>query len=148
MKGLTLRTVRPGDLKEVYKIERLSFQQPFPPSYLETLAYLSPETFIVASIDEHVVGYSASVLKGLEGHILSIAVHPEYRGLGIGEKVLRENIRRLKELGVRKVVLEVRVSNTAAIQLYKKLGFEISNLLRNYYWDGEDAYEMVLTIGG
>jgi len=148
MKGLTLRTVRPGDLKEVYKIERLSFRQPFPPSYLETLAYLSPETFIVASIEGHVVGYSASVLKGFEGHILSVAVHPEYRGLGIGEKVLRENIRRLKELGARKVVLEVRVSNTVAIQLYKKLGFEISNLLRNYYWDGEDAYEMVLTIGG
>lgn len=143
-----MRTVRPGDLKEVYTIERLSFKQPFPPSYLETLAYLSPETFIVASVEGRIVGYSASVLKGLEGHLLSIAVHPDYRGLGIGERLLRENIKRLKELGARRVVLEVRVSNAAAIRLYRKLGFEIRALLKNYYWDGEDAYEMVYRIGG
>ena len=92
------------------------------------------------------MGYSASVLRGFEGHILSIAVHPDYRGLGVGEKVLRENIKRLKELGAKKVVLEVRVSNTVAIRLYKKVGFEVSGLLKNYYWDGEDAYKMILTI--
>lgn len=148
MKGLTLRTVKPEDLKDVYRIERLSFKQPFPPSYLETLAYLSPKTFIIAIVDERIVGYSASVLKGQEGHVLSIAVHPDYRGLGIGENLLRENIKRLKELGARRVVLEVGVSNMAAIRLYKKLGFEISGLLRNYYWDGEDAYKMVFTIDG
>jgi ribosomal-protein-alanine N-acetyltransferase len=46
--------------------------------------------------------------------------------------------------GVDYVILEVRVSNTPAITLYKKLGFEIRDLLRAYYSDGEDGYLMVL----
>jgi len=143
---LIIRTVKPEDLKNIYLIERLSFERPYPSSYLETLAHLSPETFLVVSLNGHVVGYSASVLSGSEGHIISIAVHPNYRGIGIGEKLLRENVKRLKDLGARKIVLEVKVDNVQALSLYRKLGFRIVKTLKNYYWDGTDAYKMALNV--
>ncbi len=146
MDDLIIRTVKPEDLKNIYLIERLSFERPYPPSYLETLAQLSPETFLVVSLNGHVVGYSASVLRGSEGHIISIAVHPSYRGIGIGEKLLRENVKRLKDLGAKKIVLEVKVDNIQALSLYRKLGFRIIKTLKNYYWDGTDAYKMALNV--
>lgn len=141
-----IRTVKGEDLKSIYLIEQLSFERPYPSSYLETLAYLSPETFLVVSLNGSIVGYSASVLRGSEGHIISIAVHPDYRGIGIGEKLLRENIKRLKDSGAERVVLEVRVDNIQALKLYQKLGFRIVKTLKNYYWDGSDAYRMVLNV--
>jgi ribosomal-protein-alanine N-acetyltransferase len=141
-----IRTVKPEDLKNVYLIERLSFERPYPSSYLETLAYLSPETFLVVSLNGHIVGYSASVLRGSEGHIISIAVHPNYRGIGIGERLLRENVKQLKDLGAKRVILEVKVDNIQALNLYQKLGFKIVKTLKNYYWDGADAYRMALNV--
>jgi ribosomal-protein-alanine N-acetyltransferase len=141
-----IRTVKPEDLKNVYLIERLSFERPYPSSYLETLAYLSPETFLVVSLNGHIVGYSASVLRGSEGHIISIAVHPNYRGIGIGERLLRENVKQLKDLGAKRVILEVKVDNIQALNLYRKLGFKIVKTLKNYYWDGADAYRMTLNV--
>ncbi|MEM3104102.1 MAG: ribosomal protein S18-alanine N-acetyltransferase [Candidatus Bathyarchaeia archaeon] len=146
MNNLVIRTVKDGDLKSIYLIERLSFERPYPSSYLETLAYLSPETFLVVSLNGSIVGYSASVLRGSEGHIISIAIHPDYRGIGIGEKLLRENIKRLKDSGAKRVVLEVRIDNIQALKLYQKLGFKIVKTLKNYYWDGADAYKMVLNV--
>jgi len=146
LNNLVIRTVKDGDLKSIYLIERLSFERPYPSSYLETLAYLSPETFLVVSLNGSIVGYSASVLRGSEGHIISIAVHPDYRGIGIGEKLLRENIKRLKDSGAKRVVLEVRIDNIQALKLYQKLGFKIVKTLKNYYWDGADAYKMVLNV--
>lgn len=146
MSGLILRTVKPGDLEAVYIIERLSFKHPFPPSYLETMAYLSPETFLVALLERRLVGYSASVIRGSEGHVVSIAVHPDYRRMGVGERLLKETVKNLKRLGVSRVVLEVRVDNEPAVSLYRKMGFKISELLRGYYWNGEDAYRMVLDL--
>lgn len=144
MSRLEIRTVKTEDLKSIYFIERVSFERPYPSSYLETLAYLSPETFLVVSLDGSIVGYSASVLRGFEGHIISIAVHPNYRGIGIGEKLLRENIKKLRDLGAKRIVLEVKVDNIQALRLYQKLGFRIVKTLKNYYWDGSDAYRMIL----
>ncbi len=146
MSNLTIRTVKHEDLKSIYLIERLSFERPYPSSYLETLAHLSPETFLVVSLNGCIVGYSASVLRGSEGHIISIAVHPNYRGIGIGEKLLMKSIKRLKDLGAKRVILEVKVDNIRALKLYQKLGFKIVKTLKNYYWDGADAYRMTLNV--
>lgn len=146
MNSLTIRTVKYEDLKSIYLIERLSFERPYPSSYLETLAYLSPETFLVVSLNDCIVGYSTSVLRGSEGHVISIAVHPNYRGIGIGKRLLIENIKRLKDLGAKRVILEVKIDNFQALKLYQKLGFKIVKTLKNYYWDGADAYRMTLNI--
>jgi len=110
-----------------------------------------PETFIVAEEDGQVVGYimcriesgfsGFSLIK--RGHVISIAVLPGYRQKGIGEALLKEALQAMiNHYNVKECYLEVRVSNTPAINLYKKIGFRIEKTLRRYYADGEDAYLM------
>ena len=77
------------------------------------------------------------------GHIVSVAVLPEYRNRGIGFELMRRTIDSLRDVyGCDEAYLEVRVSNEPAINLYRKLGFAIVSTQRAYYVDGEDAYVM------
>ena len=78
-----------------------------------------------------------------EGHITNIAVHTDYRGQGIGNAIVKSLIKIAKENNAIRMTLEVRTTNTAAIDLYKKYGFEVAGLRKNYYFDtGEDALIM------
>ena len=78
-----------------------------------------------------------------ESHITTIAVHPDYRGRGIGELMLNSLIRISGDIGARMVTLEVRVSNLVAQNLYRKYGFREAGLRRRYYSDNhEDALIM------
>ncbi len=78
-----------------------------------------------------------------EGHVTTIAVHPSYRQLGIGELLLIGLIDQAYELDVHQLTLEVRQSNHAAQQLYAKYGFTCVNTRKRYYSDNnEDALIM------
>ncbi len=112
-----------------------------------------PETFIVAEENGEVVGYimcrietglSSSIFRGLikKGHIVSVAVMQEYRRKGIGEALVAKAMENMRLYKAKHCFLEVRVANTAAVDLYKKLGFEVSRTVRGYYADGEGAYVM------
>ncbi len=139
-----LRSVNLRDLEQIYKIEVESFKYPYPFEYLKVLLFLAGEFFIVAEENNKVIGYAVGVLeKNNVGHIVSIAVSRDYRGRGIGRKLLEELERRLKNKGAKDFKLEVRISNRIAISLYTKLGYKIKEVVKNYYPDGEDAYVMV-----
>ncbi|RLE67442.1 MAG: hypothetical protein DRJ43_07425 [Thermoprotei archaeon] len=75
--------------------------------------------------------------------MISIAVHPEWRRRGVGKRLMLQLLEKMRRMGVRWVRLEVRVSNEAAINLYRRLGFSIEGVLKGYYRDGEDAYLMI-----
>ncbi len=95
----------------------------------------------------HVIAYGGlwNILD--EAHISTIAVRPELRGHGYGEVVLAGMVQRALNLTAEYIVLEVRVSNTVAQNLYLKHGFERFAVKRNYYRDdSEDAYDMRLII--
>lgn len=78
-----------------------------------------------------------------EAHISTIAVRPGWRRRGIGELLLVAMIDKAVELGAEVMTLEVRVSNIAAQNLYRKYGFEEVRIKRRYYMDsGEDAIFM------
>jgi len=113
-----------------------------------------PETFIVAEAGNgEVVGYVMCRIElGLsnfgfsgfikKGHIVSIAVMPEHRRRGIGQALVTRAMEGMRLYNAKQCFLEVRVSNTQAISLYKKLGFKITRTINGYYSDGEDAYVM------
>jgi ribosomal-protein-alanine N-acetyltransferase len=112
-----------------------------------------PETFIVAEENGEVVGYimcrmelglSNFGFKGLvkKGHIVSVAVLPQYRRKGIGEALVSKAMEGMRLYNAKQCFLEVRVTNTQAISLYKKLGFQVTRTIHGYYADGEDAYLM------
>ena len=97
-----------------------------------------------------VVGYVLAKMEedppdGVQhGHITSLSVMRTHRRLGIAEKLMRISQRAMAEVfGANYVSLHVRMSNVAALHLYRDtLGFEVDKVESKYYADGEDAYAM------
>jgi len=151
-KDFSLRKFTPEDLEEVIHINRSCLPENYIPSFFLSIYKGYPESFIVAERDGRVVGYiMCRIEKGFsskfkivkKGHVISIAVLPEHRRMGIGYALMKEAMKAMHKIyGAEECYLEVRVSNEAAINLYKKLGFEISGKIKGYYLDGEDAYIM------
>jgi len=168
----TVRPMEPGDVPIVAAIERLSFPTPWPTSsFLYELSnrtrsfyrvLLKAEGRGTASregrwrrwlrgvIDRpeesRVIGYVGFRLQSAEAHISTVAVHPDWRGNGLGELLLLTAIEQALELGSSAVSLEVRASNRAAQNLYRKYGFRFTSVHRGYYRDGEDAWLMKVQI--
>jgi ribosomal-protein-alanine N-acetyltransferase len=80
------------------------------------------------------------------GHIKDIAVHPDVQGRGIGRRLLRAALARLRFRGASVVKLEVRDGNERARSLYGDQGFAPLRRVSRYYADGEDAIVMVLDL--
>ncbi|AEH25016.1 ribosomal protein S18-alanine N-acetyltransferase [Pyrococcus yayanosii] len=145
---INLVTIRPAklfDIPYIMRVEHLSFREKYPRGIFLTFLEANPDTFLVAEYNGKVIGYVMGYLRpDMEGHIMSIAVDPEYRGNGIGKALMIAVIERLLKKGARWIGLEVRVSNERAIRLYERLGFRKVKRIIGYYSDGEDAYYMVL----
>lgn len=140
-----VREVDPRDLPRIFEIEIISFKKHAYPFEIFLIYYfLFRELFLVAVFLDHIVGYimgSIEKRKGLRGHILSIAVHPMYRGYGIGKKLMFELEKRFKAKGINRIYLEVSVYNTVALNMYRKLGYIVRARIKGYYGD-HDAYIM------
>ncbi|MGA3191752.1 MAG: ribosomal protein S18-alanine N-acetyltransferase [Candidatus Bathyarchaeia archaeon] len=99
---------------------------------------------LVARVGGIIAGFVIGMMyvdrKALYAHILTIDVSPEYRRMGIGQMLLREMERIFEEKDVKASHLEVREDNIAAINLYRKLGYEKIGELRNYYGNANGIY--------
>jgi ribosomal-protein-alanine N-acetyltransferase len=82
-----------------------------------------------------------------EMHVLSLATHPDHRRRGIGRALMERSLSEARDRSTRIVLLEVRRSNQAAIDLYRRFGFSVSGVRPRYYANGEDAMEMALVLG-
>jgi len=148
--------VRYDELGVVKALNEALLPENYPMYFYENLFKSWGDAFLVAKVDGEIVGYvmcrvekefrlelPIRILK--VGHIVSIAVKPEYRRMGIGRSLMERAVKTLFDMyGVEYVYLEVRVSNEAAIKFYEKLGFKITRRVSGYYRDGEDAYIMRL----
>ncbi len=144
---VTIRGVRAEDLFYIVEIEERVFgADAFGLNYVFYLYENCRDFFLVADYKGMLVGYAASCIEGEELHVHSIAVVEWFRGKGIGRRLMEETIRLARLRGLKRVRLEVKAGNAAAISLYEKLGFERKALLKNYYADGSDAYLYVLTL--
>jgi ribosomal-protein-alanine N-acetyltransferase len=131
-----------SDLDSILRIESQSFpKSPYDWTTFLSLHYLYPETFLVylntgrGQKEEKILGY---IIFSEDGHIISIAVHPQHRKERIGTQLLR---RALKTPHSKKVWAEVRRSNRGAQTFYMKMGFQIAGTVPNYYGN-EDALIM------
>jgi len=142
-----------GDLIPVMEINLKTLPEHYSDYFYESLLAEMPEAFLVAQMGGRHVGYimcktefGFSNFKKLgfvkKGHMVSVAVLPEFRAKGIGKAIVEEAIRGVRLKRCDEFYLEVRCSNNDAIQLYEKLGFVIRQRLGAYYRDGEDAYLM------
>lgn len=172
-----IQEMRPEDVPEVSRVERLCFSNPWPQSaYRRELRNPRNNHYIVLrerqehstngvepeeeqrgrfpllpfrrrSLEERsgdpIIGFAGMWILFDEAHITTIGVHPDYRGLGLGEYLIVELFVEAMRRGAEMMTLEVRVSNESAQALYQKYGFTRQGLRRRYYSDnGEDAYIM------
>lgn len=148
MQQVRLRNFQPDDLFPVLRLANRTLNENYEGGLFLHLADLYPDGFIVAEDGESIVGFILGVVeRAYEARILILAVDEDYRQRGIGSELVRLFLERFRRSGVRRVKLEVRVSNVPAIRLYERLGFERKKVLPAYYADGEDAYLMSRPIG-
>jgi len=145
--SVVIRDYNVKDFKDILEIDREAFS-PRNPVYDVYVYVTFGSDLLVADIGGKVVGYIAIMsINEDEAKIISFAVKKEFRGMGIGKRLLASAIERCKAKGKKRILLEVRVSNVVAQNLYKKMGFEIIDEIPNYYHDGENAYVMALNLG-
>ena len=89
--------------------------------------------WLVALDGDRVAGYVGSQSVQGETDMMNIAVHPDFRRRGIAEELVVKLVEELKVRGNHSLMLEVRVSNDPARNLYEKLGFQQVGLRKNYY---------------
>ena len=93
--------------------------------------------------DNLIVAYAGCWVLANEGHITNVAVDPDYQGQGLGRRLMNELTSRVKALGVDSMTLEVRPSNTVAINLYTSLGFRSVGQRPKYYTNPVEAAEIM-----
>ena len=138
-----------SDLPSICAIEDDSFSSPYPRSLLQRLLQYCEDSFLVAADrDGKLVGYCVCSIEGDFAHLISIAVQGNHRRRGFATALLKRLIAQMAENGVNEVRLEVGVTNTEAISLYSKNGFERLETISNYYSysDGYDALRMRLVV--
>ncbi|MCL2102577.1 MAG: ribosomal protein S18-alanine N-acetyltransferase [Syntrophorhabdaceae bacterium] len=138
---IRIRDMEEADLDSVLAIEKASFPTPWAREmFSEDLNRPFSRPFAAESAEGDVLGYAVCWNVAGESHLLNIAVHPDFRGCGIGAALLKEVIRRGGRVGSKWVHLEVRTGNEQAQALYRKHGFAFMGMRKGYYTDtGEDA---------
>ena len=139
--------ITPSDLDGIVAIENVSFPSPWPRRVFEREIKSDKSYKRVIRLSGIVVAYIVTWTIYDEVHVLNVAVHPEFRQTGLGEKLMRDCLAESEENGLKYALLEVRISNEGAQKLYEKLGFKTIQIRPKYYSDtGEDAYVMMLEI--
>lgn len=143
--GIVIDLMKDEDISEVLDISSLSFSTSWSKdSYIQELTNPIAK-YLVAKIDNKVVGFVGTWIILDESHITNIAVHPNYRKQGVASTLLKELLSYCKNQGCIAYTLEVRSGNKAAKALYEKHNFKQDGIRKGYYEDNkEDAIIMWL----
>lgn len=130
--------MRKKDLPEVLEIERLCFRQPFSQEIFEQELQISAAHLWVVAKKGKVIAYLDFWTVADEMELVSIAVHPDCQGLGVAAHLLESMVQYARQQEKRFIVLDVRVSNQAALHLYQKFSFRQVGLRKRYYSDNQE----------
>lgn len=140
---MIIREPRETEIYQIAEIEKQCFDTPWSEDSIRASYNNKANRFYVAETDKKPAGYIGLSISVDEGYILNVAVMPAYRRKGVAKTLINEVIRDNKQLSF--LTLEVRPSNTAALGLYKSLGFERVGVRKNYYRNPtEDALLLTL----
>jgi len=144
------------DIERVKEVNEKELPEDYPFFFYKSILDNFPESFLVAHTKDdpnNIIGYimwriektpSKNSLRLLnKAHLVSIAVSKDHRKKGIASALLSKSMPMIGKRNVSEYVLEVRVSNYHAINLYEKFEYKKEGIKKRYYKDGENAYFMV-----
>ena len=131
------------DLPTLLELEKVCFRtNPYRKEQIEWFLSTRKAVTFLSTRDDVAVGSVMLSIGGSEGKVVSIGVHPDWRGKGVAKELMKVADKWFTDLGVTVVGLEVSVQNPEAIRLYSSLGFEVKRTLKSYYSKREDAFYM------
>lgn len=144
---MNIRKATIKDIPSIYAIEKITFIDPWTVEHFMYELVDNPFAFFYVAEEQGVIIGYIDFWKTFEiGQINNLAVVTPLRGKGIGKILMQEAIKYLSKHECTHITLEVRMSNTVAIQLYHRLGFITLLTKPKYYQNGEDAYFMQYVI--
>jgi len=127
-------------LEEIMEVENRSFEMPYSVKAMTKAYHFCPWKYCIIK-DGKIIGYIFTFKESrIAYHIVTFAIDPKYRKLGLGTKLLYHMIEKTMEKGAREWRLEVETTNESAIKLYEKEKFERGGTIPNYYSTGRHAY--------
>jgi ribosomal-protein-alanine N-acetyltransferase len=136
--------MRRRHLRSVLRIEGQVYPRPWSLTlYMSELNLRSSRHYVVARLGGEVVGYAGLLLAADEAHITTIAVDPVWHRHHIGTRLLLHQALVARQRRASHLTLEVRITNIAAQELYRRFGFVPEGIRKNYYSEiHEDAVVM------
>ena len=145
-----IRGMKEEDLADVLKLEYSLFPKGAwtGPAFAYELSGNPFARLYVLEKNEKIIGYCDLWIMYEQAQIANLAVDQKWQGKGYGRLLMNHMIQEAEMAACETISLEVRISNEAALCLYRALGFLQVNVRRRYYEDGENAYLMVKPLGG
>ena len=141
--NLVIEEMKVDDIDGVFEVEKSCFEDYWSKDSFKKELSNNLAKYLVAKVDKKVVGYVGIWFVVDEGHITNVAVHEDYRGKKIGDKLINELVQVCKDNKIVSMTLEVRASNKIAQNLYRKYGFKMAGIRKEYYSNNkEDAIIM------
>lgn len=147
-----IRQAELSDINDIMRINKICLPENYSFDFFYRILSDFGYACVIGEYNQEIVGYVLSRIErpftsflgvqAAKGHIISIAVIPQHRRKGLGFRIMKYGLKKLIDHEVETVYLEVRVSNVAAIEMYRKLGFYIKKESKEYYRDGESAFIM------
>lgn len=130
---ISIREMTPEDVPAVLDIDRICFSEVWSGQvFLDLFQYMSNH-YYVAEQGHTVCGFAGISVAGDTADVMKIGVLPEYRRMGVAQQLLQALLVKAKETGCEQVMLEVRETNAAARQLYRKNEFRELAVRKQYY---------------
>lgn len=146
---LILRPYRPADFESLVAIDQACFPKAIAYGRREMKGYLHGEGAhcIVAEVPGGVAGFIITEHTGDLAHVITLDVPPQFRRQSVGSQLLRSAEQEAVSHGCTAIYLETATTNKAAIALWEKHGYGRMDTVRNYYGQGQHAFEMLKRIG-
>ncbi|HXW50528.1 MAG TPA: ribosomal protein S18-alanine N-acetyltransferase [Candidatus Acidoferrales bacterium] len=136
---LAIGPMRNDDIPRVLHVESLCFSTPWPRNaFHNELNDNKLAHYFVGRFEDEIIAYGGLWVVLEDAHITTVAVVPEQQRKRFGEQMLVRLIEESIARGARWITLEVRESNEAAQNLYKKYGFTVVSTRRGYYSDNDE----------
>jgi len=142
---LEIVPMRRAHIRKIMPIEQQVYPRPWTAQvFVEELeqARVGKRHYLVGTIGDELVGYGGLLYVENDAHVTNIAVHPMWRSRGIATELLLDLAWEANRRGCEAMTLEVRHTNVAAQQLYRRFGFVPAGVRKKYYENRDDAIVM------